>query len=63
MTEYCNCGIEPPHSKSEHASLVKFDPRPRFVVPDALVAAFREAFGDAAEIIPVSQTRLDECPL
>lgn len=33
-------------------------PKPRFVVPDNMVKAMREAFGDAAEIIPVSETML-----
>jgi hypothetical protein len=38
-------------------------PKPRFIVPDAFVEAFREFFGDAAEIIPISKTRLDESQL
>lgn len=33
-------------------------PKPYFVVPDNMVEAMREAFGDAVEIIPVSETML-----
>lgn len=33
-------------------------PKPRFVVPDNMAEALQEAWGTAAEVIPVSETRL-----
>lgn len=33
-------------------------PKPIFVVADYLIETFREAFGDAAVIVPISETYL-----
>jgi hypothetical protein len=32
--------------------------KPIFVVPDIMVEAMREAFGDAARVVPISETML-----